>query len=541
MGTHLESKPVVAEKCCCLSINSMRKPDAVFGKRKSINMISAGATVGVWSFFLLTLNLGFISGFFVSEGNKRVSVLSSLASAVVEIERTQDTIQREEEQISCHARDKSKDENSMPLCPSARPSKTFAAPNLEISFQPIESDKSNGECTCVVFLPLQKYHARNKKLEIGRRRRWKSDNQGSFDNVNDESSTFGYAHSLIQKSNACFRHDIPSLDFIHENQSRFQITKSSQVLLEEYHAHKQSCINMDASNDNLALRNALKKLNLLEGRLRSKIRAECRASLPLSMEDTLQILYCDAHICVVNKPSGVLSVPGHRRNPSLADLVYDTIQPSSCSTRDDGSIDDIDQSVVHRLDMATSGIIVYALSKQALQKLHVTFRDRKVQKIYQALVEGHLFGGTMEGEIDVALERDPTNPPYMRVAQPRDDPPNDETGNNNKADNTREQPKQHKFWREAPKPSKTTWSILSYEYDAEGNPLTRVALKPHTGRTHQLRVHTSGVLGAPIVGDDIYGSGSHDPNANLCLHAHRLCIHHPITGAPMVFEADPPF
>ena len=307
------------------------------------------------------------------------------------------------------------------------------------------------------------------------------------------------------------------------------------MLLEEYHEHKQSCIQMDSSNDDL--NGKLNTLKLLEGRLRSKIRAECRASLPLSINDTLQILYCDSHICVVNKPSGVLSVPGHRRNPSLADLVYDTIQPSSCSTRDDGSIDELDQSVVHRLDMATSGIIVYALSKQALQKLHVTFRDRKVQKTYQALVEGHLSLGAIEGEIDVALERDPTNPPYMRVAQPRDDRSKESDDNND----TTEQPKTHKFWREAPKPSKTTWSILGYEYDTKGNPLTRVALKPHTGRTHQLRVHTNGVLGTPIVGDDIYGSGTHDPKANLCLHAHRLCIHHPITGAPMVFEADPPF
>jgi len=234
-------------------------------------------------------------------------------------------------------------------------------------------------------------------------------------------------------------------------------------------------------------------------------------------------------------------VPGHRRNPSLANLVYDTIQPTSSSNIDDGSIDTIDQSVVHRLDMATSGIIVYALSKQALQTLHVTFRDRKVQKTYQALVEGHLsLGGPMEGEIDVALERDPDNPPYMRAAQPRERPTTGETDDNPRGGKT------HKFWREAPKPSKTTWSVLGYERSRNGTPLTRIALTPHTGRTHQLRVHTSRVLGTPIVGDDIYGhideegddKGLEQP---LCLHAQKLCIHHPITGAPMVFEADPPF
>ncbi len=506
----------------------------------------AGVTLGVWLIVLLVLHPGVTFGFDVCVRGKRsnvfrrMSTVASISSPVVDMDRIQGKIQSQDEKISCNAyidddkSDKGEDEISALLCPSSRPSKTFSAPNLDISFQPIQSDKYNGECT-FDLLPLQKYHARNQNHKIGRRRRRKSDSESSL-NGDHGSHTITNTDSLIPKSNARVSHDIPSLDFIYENKSRFPITKSSQVLLEEYHEHKQSCIHMDNSDDDL--KDGLRKLNLLEGRLRSKIRAECRASLPLSINDALQILYCDSHICVVNKPSGVLSVPGHRRNPSLADLVYDTIQPSSCSTRDDGSIDELDQSVVHRLDMATSGIIVYALSKKALQELHVTFRDRKVQKTYQALVEGHLFLGAMEGEIDVALERDPTNPPYMRVAQPRDDPiDNDNDGNND----TTEQPKTHKFWREAPKPSMTTWSILGYEYDTKGNPLTRVALKPHTGRTHQLRVHTSGVLGTPIVGDDIYGSGRHDPNANLCLHAHRLCIHHPITGAPMVFEADPPF
>lgn len=451
------------------------------------------------------------------------------------------------------------------LCPSSYPSKTFAAPNLDVSYQPIEYDGANGDSGVLQFLPLQKYHARTTKR---RRRRRDSTDQES---MNDDFSNGGCidnngSSDLLLGTRNTVKHDIPSLDFIYKNISRFPITKSSQVLLEEYHSHKQNYIEGNRSDNSISSltltddesdrnRNEqLRVLKLLEGRLRSKIRAECRASLPLSIQDTLQILYCDSHICVVNKPSGVLSVPGHRRNPSLADLVYDTIQPSSCSTFDDGSIDTIDQSVVHRLDMATSGIIVYALSKRALSELHVTFRDRKVQKTYQALVEGHLLcgngggGGATEGEIDVALERDPNNPPYMRIAQSRDQPKEnsddsdaDSKTDTNDDDNDNVTPKQHKFWREAPKPSMTTWSILSYEHDRDGNPLTRVALKPHTGRTHQLRVHTSQVLGAPIVADDIYGSGTHGPNANLCLHAQQLCIHHPITGAPMVFEADPPF
>ena len=98
----------------------------------------------------------------------------------------------------------------------------------------------------------------------------------------------------------------------------------------------------------------------------------------------------------------------------------------------------------------------------------------------------------------------------------------------------------HKFLREAPKPSKTTWSILSYEY-RDGKPVTRLEMRPHTGRTHQLRVHASQVLGTPIVGDDIYGSGGKNGSYTLCLHAQKLCIHHPISGAAMIFEADAPF
>jgi tRNA pseudouridine32 synthase/23S rRNA pseudouridine746 synthase len=435
------------------------------------------------------------------------------------------------------------------LCHSSYPSKTFEAPNLDVSFQSIESNGIHGD-RALQLLPLQKYHARSLPRRSQTNGRFRDESTGregiSHGNSFDEEYLDGKAiKDLLNGTPRTVSHDIPSLEFIYENLSRFPITKSSQVLLEEYHTHKQTFRTTNRSDNSTLLTNdnksepedQRKHLALLKGRLRSKIRAECRASLPIVIEDTLQILYCDSHMCVVNKPSGVLSVPGHKRNPSLADLVYDTIQPSS-GYENDGSIDNIDQSVVHRLDMATSGILVYALSKEALQKLHVTFRDRKVKKIYQALVEGHLdVGGAIEGEIDVALERDPTNPPYMRIAKPREEVPTESSND----DDGSQPPKVHKFWREAPKPSKTTWSVLGYERDGEGNPLTRVALTPHTGRTHQLRVHTSSVLGTPIVGDDIYGSGNHPPNANLCLHAHRLCLHHPITGAPMVFEADPPF
>ena len=506
-----------------------------------------------WLCLLALHTPGVARGFVVVVDNgsaipQRITTRTAMTTDTYIVDAPTDTTKpAEEENHSCYSVDDNPhgdDDSFSVLCPSSYPSKTFAAPNLDVSYQPIESDDANGNCCALQLLPLQKYHARSKTRR--RRRRDSTDQKSRNDGFsNSDCAANNGSTDLLLGTRPSVKHDIPSLDFIYENLSRFPITKSSQVLLEEYHSHKQSCVDStdDESDQN---EQQLRVLEKLEGRLRSKLRAECRASLPLSIDDTLQILYCDSHICVVNKPSGVLSVPGHRRNPSLANLVYDTIQPSSCSTCDDGSIDNIDQSVVHRLDMATSGIIVYALSKRALSELHVTFRDRKVQKTYQALVKGHLLcgngvdgGGATEGEINVALERDPFNPPYMRIAQPREEP-KDEICDDSNVDS--KIIKEHKFWREAPKPSMTTWSILSYEHDRNGNPLTRVALIPKTGRTHQLRVHTSQVLGAPIVADDIYGSDAHNPlNANLCLHAQQLCIHHPITGAPMVFEADPPF
>jgi tRNA pseudouridine32 synthase/23S rRNA pseudouridine746 synthase len=267
-----------------------------------------------------------------------------------------------------------------------------------------------------------------------------------------------------------------------------------------------------------------------------KIKAEERATMPLDPSESLRILYCDAHICVVNKPSGVLSVPGPRRNPSLAALVYDCLKPAV----------DLDQMVVHRLDMATSGIIVYALSLEALQQLHKDFKDRNVQKTYQALVHGHMDSSScQEGEINIALERDPANPPFMRIVQPKDednylDLKKEEE--DNASESASSSPlllavgKTHKFWTQAPKESLTTWSVISKEY-RNGKPVTRLELRPWTGRTHQLRVHCAAALGA-IVGDDIYGNRE---LGSLSLHAMKLCIYHPISGAPMIFEADAPF
>ena len=358
---------------------------------------------------------------------------------------------------------------------------------------------------------------------------------------------------------------------------------------------------------------------VLSRRLQQKIRAEARASATLDPNLHLHILYRDADICVTHKPSGILCVPGPRRNPSLANLMYDHVQPEGL---------DIDQTVVHRLDMDTSGIVVFALTARALRKLHHDFRgdtekkqtrhkknknnkktnddddddvtdkddashkDRSgVSKVYQALVCGHVLPD--EGEWDVPLERDPHRPPFMRVHIPRADSSdtaasalmgNDSSRNDgatsipvyNSTMRVAHKAFRQKLVRQAPKPSFTSFRVLSREYkqsttgDGQMLPVTRLRLIPKTGRTHQLRVHCA-AAGHPIVGDVVYGihgEGSPDgglsisPNASglptqraskevqeglyrldlsLCLHAERLCIRHPCTGANMVFSAERTF
>ena len=287
--------------------------------------------------------------------------------------------------------------------------------------------------------------------------------------------------------------------------------------------------------------------------LRNKISAETRASQPLDPVKDLHILQHDHDICVTYKPSGILSVPGPRRNPSLANLVYDVLQPEC----------DLDQMVVHRLDMDTSGILVYALNTQALAKLHDDFRGRRVHKIYQALLVGHMPPAVSQVDIHLELERDPFHVPFMRIKRPRDmDEEEMELRDNDDV--------VHKSFRkmmnQAPKPSHTELRILAWEQlvdDTTGQryPVTRVELVPHTGRTHQLRVHCA-ALGYPIVGDDIYGHEGagdcgvddescleraelaeqiHALGKNLCLHATQLSFYHPRTGAPILFECEPPF
>ena len=205
------------------------------------------------------------------------------------------------------------------------------------------------------------------------------------------------------------------------------------------------------------------------------------------LEPWLHILYQDQHIMVVNKPSGLLSVPG--RLEEHKDSVMTRIQ------RDYPAAES-----VHRLDMATSGIIVVALTKAAERELKRQFREREPQKTYVARVWGHPTPDS--GLVDLPLICDWPNRPKQKVCF--------ETG----------------------KSAQTEYQVLEYE----ANNSARVQLKPITGRSHQLRVHML-ALGHPILGDRFY---AHDEARTMAprlqLHAESLSITHPQFGTPMTFR-----
>lgn len=195
---------------------------------------------------------------------------------------------------------------------------------------------------------------------------------------------------------------------------------------------------------------------------------------------------------VVNKASGLLSVPG--RAPENKDSVMTRIQADFPTAES-----------VHRLDMATSGVIVVALTKAAERELKRQFREREPKKSYIAMVWGHL--AQDEGLIDLPLICDWPNRPKQKVCY--------ETG----------------------KPSQTLYQVLSR--DADGS--TRVKLSPITGRSHQLRVHML-AIGHPILGDGFYAHPEAKAMASrLQLHAQELCITHPEFGTVMHFKCEPEF
>ncbi|KGL58003.1 bifunctional tRNA pseudouridine(32) synthase/23S rRNA pseudouridine(746) synthase RluA [Pantoea ananatis] len=205
------------------------------------------------------------------------------------------------------------------------------------------------------------------------------------------------------------------------------------------------------------------------------------------LEPWLHVLYQDAHIMVVNKPSGLLSVPG--RLDEHKDSVMTRIQR-----------DYPEAESVHRLDMATSGVIVVALTKAAERELKRQFREREPAKTYVARVWGH--PAQEKGMVDLPLICDWPNRPKQKVCF--------DTG----------------------KSAQTDYQVVEYGDDNSA----RVALKPITGRSHQLRVHML-ALGHPILGDGFYAHPEAKAMADrLLLHAESLTITHPAFGNAMTFR-----
>ncbi|MGL5318056.1 MAG: pseudouridine synthase [Bacteroidales bacterium] len=203
-----------------------------------------------------------------------------------------------------------------------------------------------------------------------------------------------------------------------------------------------------------------------------------------------EIIFEDDWILIVDKPAGVLSVPGKLPTESVYSWAHQNYPQAT------------GPMVVHRLDMATSGLLLIAKTKEVHQKLQAMFASRDIRKRYIALLEGVL--SQKQGEIHLPLCLDPMDRPRQMV--------NYEFG----------------------KPAHTIFEVLSVSGGR-----TRVAMYPLTGRTHQLRVHAAHCngLNMPICGDNLYGISSD----RLYLHAEQLIFKHPVTGVTIAVEAKTPF
>ncbi len=225
--------------------------------------------------------------------------------------------------------------------------------------------------------------------------------------------------------------------------------------------------------------------------------------MTIACDSPLDLVYRDASIIVVNKPAGLLSVPG--RGADKQDCLSARIRkefPDALS--------------VHRLDMATSGLKVFARGAGMQRRLSQMFREREVEKRYVAVVMGKMEPST--GEIDLPIVADWPNRPLRKI----------DIGSG--------------------KPSLTRYRGLGYERTVrpsiqrgERNLVaTRVDLEPVTGRTHQLRVHMA-AIGHPVLGDTLYGGEACTSAERLLLHAGVLGFAHPLGEVPLAWVSEPPF
>jgi tRNA pseudouridine32 synthase / 23S rRNA pseudouridine746 synthase len=208
----------------------------------------------------------------------------------------------------------------------------------------------------------------------------------------------------------------------------------------------------------------------------------------------LSLLYLSEHLIVVDKPSGLLSVPG--RGEGKEDCLSRRVQAEFP-----------DAMIVHRLDMGTSGIVVMGRGVRAQRALSILFEQRKVRKRYQALVDG-CWMAAATGTIELPIGADGPNRAKQKVDMALG------------------------------RPSLTRYRVLD---TSSTHAYSRIELEPLTGRTHQLRVHME-AMGHPILGDDFYGTPHSCIKAErLMLHACRIDLACPETGALMSFGCPPPF
>ena len=208
----------------------------------------------------------------------------------------------------------------------------------------------------------------------------------------------------------------------------------------------------------------------------------------------IDIVYSDDYLVVVEKPSGLLSVPG--RGPDMQNCVVNQLKElyPNC----------MEQPSVHRLDMDTSGLLVLALDKETQRKLSIKFQKREVKKSYIALLDGVVEDD--QGSIELPFRLDTDNRPYQIYDE------------------------------ECGKMGLTHWKKVEVL-----SGITRISFVPITGRTHQLRLHSSHEKGLnlPIIGDRLYGTGT--APGQLKLHACYLSFTHPSTGLVLSFKSRPSF
>lgn len=207
-------------------------------------------------------------------------------------------------------------------------------------------------------------------------------------------------------------------------------------------------------------------------------------------QSPLSILHEDAEVLLVDKPAGLLSVPG--KGPHLADCLLARVQAVFA-----------DALLVHRLDRDTSGVMIFALTPHAQRHLGLQFEKRMTRKTYVARVWG--VPSEKTGTVDLPLIVDWPNRPRQMVCH--------ETG----------------------KSAQTEWRVLKDDGET-----ARVRLHPRTGRSHQLRVHML-ALGHPILGDPFYATGPACDYARLMLHSEELRFKHPQGGRSMKVRSTAPF